>query len=74
MTVATAYCRMFSFGEFKADDQEKVLSALNKKVEEVYRSCIGDNEANIRYVFLIHQYFLYCAAGGRRGKMISYYQ
>jgi len=47
---------MFSFGEFKADDQEKVLSALNKKVEEVYRSCIGDNEANIRYVFLTHQY------------------
>ena len=42
---------MFSFGEFKADDQEKVLSALNKKVEEVYRSCIGDNEANIRYLF-----------------------
>jgi len=54
---------MFSFGEFKADDQEKVLSALNKKVEEVYRSCIGDNEANIRYIiFIIHQYLLYCAA------------
>jgi len=43
-------CRMFSFGEFKADDQEKMLSVLNKKVEEVYRSCIGDNEANIRYM------------------------
>jgi len=41
-------CRMFSFGELKADEQEKMLSALNKKVEEVYRSCIGDNEANIR--------------------------
>jgi len=41
-------CRMFSFGEFKADDQEKMLAVLNKKVEEVYRSCIGDNEANIR--------------------------
>lgn len=39
--------RMFSFGEFKADDQEKMLSLLNKKVEDVYRSCIGDNEANI---------------------------
>ena len=44
-------CRMFSSGEFKADDQEKMLSVLNKKVEEVYRSCIGDNEANIRYVW-----------------------
>ena len=26
-----------------------MLAALNKKVELVYRSCIGDNEANIRY-------------------------
>ncbi|XP_060082227.1 cilia- and flagella-associated protein 100-like [Ylistrum balloti] len=39
--------KMFSYGEFKAEDQEKMLQALNKKVEEVYRSCIGDNEANI---------------------------
>ena len=43
--------RMFSYGEFKAEDQEKMLAALNKKVELVYRSCIGDNEANIRYDF-----------------------
>lgn len=39
--------RMFSFGEFKAEDQEKMLLQLNKKVEEVYATCIGDNEANI---------------------------
>jgi len=39
--------RMFSFGEFKAEDQEKTLAQLNKKVEEVYRCCIGSNEANI---------------------------
>lgn len=39
---------MFSYGEFKAEDQEKMLKALNKKVEEVYRNTIGDNEANIR--------------------------
>ncbi|KXJ19876.1 Coiled-coil domain-containing protein 37 [Exaiptasia diaphana] len=39
--------KMFSYGEFKAEDQEKMLAALNKKVEEVYRNCIGDNEANI---------------------------
>ncbi|CAL1543352.1 unnamed protein product [Lymnaea stagnalis] len=40
--------RMFNYGEFKAeDDQEQKLGELNKKVEEVYRSCIGDNEANI---------------------------
>ena len=41
---------MFSYGEFKQEDQEKMLAQLNKKVEEVYRSCIGDNEANIRSV------------------------
>lgn len=39
--------KMFSFGEWKQEDQEKNLAELNKKVEEVYRSCIGDNEANI---------------------------
>ena len=42
--------RMFSYGEFKAEDQEKMLANLNRKVEDVYRSCIGDNEANIRSV------------------------
>lgn len=39
--------KMFSFGEFKGEDQEKMLGELHKKVEEVYRNCIGDNEANI---------------------------
>jgi len=39
--------KMFSYGEYKAEDQEKMLAQLNKKVEEVYRNCIGDNEANI---------------------------
>ncbi|XP_028414422.1 cilia- and flagella-associated protein 100-like [Dendronephthya gigantea] len=39
--------KMFSYGEFKAEDQEQMLKALNKKVEEVYRNTIGDNEANI---------------------------
>lgn len=42
---------MFSYGEFKAEDQEQMLKALNKKVEEVYRNTIGDNEANIRLDF-----------------------
>lgn len=41
---------MFSFGEFKAEDQEKMLQELNRKVEDVYKSCIGDNEAQIRQV------------------------
>jgi len=40
--------RMFSFGEFKQEDQDKMLDALNKKVADVYAACIGQNEANIR--------------------------
>ncbi|KAK2185785.1 hypothetical protein NP493_222g01038 [Ridgeia piscesae] len=39
--------RLFSFGEFKSEDQELMLEALNKKVEDVYKHCIGENEANI---------------------------
>ncbi|XP_002742365.1 cilia- and flagella-associated protein 100-like [Saccoglossus kowalevskii] len=39
--------KMFSFGEFKSEDQDIMLTQLNKKVDEVYRNCIGDNEANI---------------------------
>lgn len=39
--------RLFSYGEFKAEDQQKMLDSLNSRVEEVYRSCIGDNEASI---------------------------
>ncbi|CAG5132377.1 unnamed protein product, partial [Candidula unifasciata] len=40
--------KMFNYGEFRADDdQEQHLAELNKKVEDVYRHCIGDNEANI---------------------------
>ena len=42
--------RMFSFGEFKQEDQDTMLAALNKKVAEVYGACIGQNEANIRSV------------------------
>ena len=49
MTFSSPF-RLFSYGEFKAEDQQKMLDSLNKKVEEVYRSCIGDNEANIRLV------------------------
>ena len=39
--------RLFSYGEFKSDDQEKMLESLNLKVKDVYHKCIGENEANI---------------------------
>ncbi|XP_032850825.1 cilia- and flagella-associated protein 100 isoform X2 [Tyto alba] len=38
---------LFSSGESKADDQDKMLTSLNKKVLEVYCHCTGENEANL---------------------------
>lgn len=37
----------FNYGEFKAEEQEKMLKEVNLKVEDVYVNCIGSNEANI---------------------------
>lgn len=37
----------FNYGEFKPEEQDKMLKELNSKVEEVYINCIGSNEANI---------------------------
>nr|XP_015207917.1 PREDICTED: coiled-coil domain-containing protein 38 isoform X2 [Lepisosteus oculatus] len=39
--------RIFSFGEFNAEKQDRMLSLLNKQVNEVYQTCIGDVGANI---------------------------
>ena len=39
--------RLYSYGEYKAEDQEQMLAALDKKVADVYGKCIGANEANI---------------------------
>ncbi|XP_053151761.1 cilia- and flagella-associated protein 100 [Hemicordylus capensis] len=39
--------RVFSFGEYKAELQDKMLVSLHRKVLEVYRRCIGENEANL---------------------------
>ncbi|XP_063063932.1 cilia- and flagella-associated protein 100-like [Engraulis encrasicolus] len=39
--------RLFSFGEYKADHQDRMLDTLGKKVEEVYRLCVGETEANL---------------------------
>uniref|UniRef100_A0A8C0EFF7 Uncharacterized protein n=1 Tax=Bubo bubo TaxID=30461 RepID=A0A8C0EFF7_BUBBB len=38
---------LFSSGESEADDQDKMLTSLNKKVLEVYCQCTGENEANL---------------------------
>ncbi|KAM4722314.1 cilia- and flagella-associated protein 100 [Rhinophrynus dorsalis] len=39
--------RVFAFGQYKSEDQEKMLASLSKKVEEVYRACIGENRSNL---------------------------
>ncbi|KAM9326478.1 cilia- and flagella-associated protein 100 [Gastrophryne carolinensis] len=39
--------RVFSFGQYKSEDQDKMLTSLSSKVEEVYRACIGENRANL---------------------------
>ncbi|XP_015415432.1 PREDICTED: coiled-coil domain-containing protein 38 [Myotis davidii] len=36
--------RLFSFGEFNSDAQEKLIDSLSKKINQVYRFCIGDGE------------------------------
>ncbi|TPX71509.1 hypothetical protein SpCBS45565_g01080 [Spizellomyces sp. 'palustris'] len=39
--------KMFSTGNLGGESQEKLLEELNHKVKEVYRRCIGDNEASL---------------------------
>ena len=39
--------RLYSYGEYKAEDQEQMLAQLDKKVADVYTKTIGPNEANI---------------------------
>ncbi|XP_053544950.1 cilia- and flagella-associated protein 100 [Bombina bombina] len=39
--------RVFAFGQHKSDDQEKTLLSITCKVEEVYRACVGENQANL---------------------------
>uniref|UniRef100_A0A8C6WD73 Coiled-coil domain containing 38 n=1 Tax=Nannospalax galili TaxID=1026970 RepID=A0A8C6WD73_NANGA len=36
--------RLFSFGEFNSDAQEKLIDSLSRKINQVYRACIGDAE------------------------------
>lgn len=39
--------KQFSSGLVGAESQEKLLDELNHKVKEVYRRCLGDNDANL---------------------------
>uniref|UniRef100_H0ZD09 Cilia and flagella associated protein 100 n=1 Tax=Taeniopygia guttata TaxID=59729 RepID=H0ZD09_TAEGU len=45
--------QLFSSGEHEGDDQDKMLTSLNKKVQEVYFQCTGDNETNLPTVEML---------------------
>ncbi|XP_036924250.1 coiled-coil domain-containing protein 38 [Sturnira hondurensis] len=36
--------RLFNFGEFNSEAQEKLIDSLSKKINQVYKVCIGDGE------------------------------
>ncbi|KAL6076734.1 hypothetical protein STEG23_017615 [Scotinomys teguina] len=46
--------RVFHFGEYKGDQQDKLLESLNNKVLDVYRKCVGmQQEANLGTVQML---------------------
>ncbi|NXV12480.1 CP100 protein, partial [Cepphus grylle] len=44
---------LFTPGEHEADDQDKTLTSLNKKVLEVYCHCTGESETNLQTVQIL---------------------
>ncbi|NWU55890.1 CP100 protein, partial [Dromas ardeola] len=44
---------LFTSGEHEADDQDKMLTSLNKKVLEVYCHCTGETETNLQTVQML---------------------
>ncbi|KAI6077212.1 Cilia- and flagella-associated protein 100 [Aix galericulata] len=45
--------QVFSSEEHNTDVQDKMLTSLNKKVQEVYNQCVRDNEANLTTVQML---------------------
>ncbi|XP_062492945.1 cilia- and flagella-associated protein 100 [Pezoporus occidentalis] len=45
--------QLFSSGEGKADDKDKILASLSEKVKEVYCQCTGDSEGNLQTVQML---------------------
>ncbi|KAG5836107.1 hypothetical protein ANANG_G00251090 [Anguilla anguilla] len=57
--------RLFSYGKYKEDDQDSMLDTLGQKVQEVYRSCIGDSEGNLSTLQML------TAIEGRLGELLE---
>ncbi|XP_061312195.1 cilia- and flagella-associated protein 100 [Pezoporus flaviventris] len=45
--------QLFSSGEGKADDEDKILASLSEKVKEVYCQCTGESEGNLQTVQML---------------------
>ncbi|XP_036425482.1 cilia- and flagella-associated protein 100 [Colossoma macropomum] len=56
--------RLFNFGQYKAEEDD-TLNTLSRKVEEVYRSCVGDSEANLSTLQML------TAIEGRLGELLE---
>ena len=39
--------KMFTADSADVDEQEELLERMSERISEVYKKCIGDNEANI---------------------------
>ncbi|XP_029908329.1 cilia- and flagella-associated protein 100 [Myripristis murdjan] len=39
--------RLFNYGKFKTGEQDNMLDALSRKVEEVYRCCVDDKKTSL---------------------------
>ncbi|XP_030069928.1 coiled-coil domain-containing protein 38 isoform X1 [Microcaecilia unicolor] len=39
--------RLFCFGEFNSQEQDKLLQVLNQKISHVYQTCIGESETTV---------------------------
>ncbi|KAI4872154.1 hypothetical protein NFI96_030983 [Prochilodus magdalenae] len=45
--------RIFSYGEYRADNQDHMLKLLHKKVKEVYTACLGELDCNISTLHML---------------------
>ncbi|XP_056461275.1 cilia- and flagella-associated protein 100 [Gadus chalcogrammus] len=45
--------RLYNFGKCKSVEEDLMLEALGRKVEEVYRCCVGDIQANLTTIQML---------------------
>ncbi|XP_029457433.1 coiled-coil domain-containing protein 38 isoform X2 [Rhinatrema bivittatum] len=45
--------RLFCFGEFNSQEQEKLIDVLNHKISHVYLTCIGESETTVSTINML---------------------